>query len=127
MNPYAVFDRSAYPFITITFTGAKANRENFSVYLNESLKNYERGQNITLLFDATEARFPPLKYQRMQAKWLQQHQDLIARECLGIAYTIPHATVRLALKLIFTIQKQPVPFRVFASNDQAIRWLKSLG
>jgi hypothetical protein len=125
-NRYADFDRSEYPLITVSFTGEKATDDNFQVYLDESLKNYERGAHIMILFDATIASFPAAKYQKMQAQWMKQHNDLISQQCLGIAYTIPNAVIRQALKLIFKLQKQPVPFKIFASNKDAKTWLSSL-
>lgn len=122
--PYADFDRSNHPLIKVTFTGEKASNESFSDYLEGTSKNYERGDRIAVLFDASKAKFPALKHQKMQAKWLKENDALMRDNCAGIAYTIPNGVIRNALQLIFKIQKQPIPFKVFERNDEAISWLE---
>ena len=125
-KPYADFDREEYPMIKVTFTGEKATESNFQNYLTELLKNYDKREKIAILFDATRAKFPPVRYQRLQAAWMKDHDKLMKDYCAGIAYTIPNSIIRKALTLIFAIQKQPVPFKVFPENTKSYDWLKSL-
>lgn len=123
MDPYAEFDRNNYPLIKITFTGVEATNHNFQIYLEELLKNYDKKEKIVILFDATIARFPPIKYQKQQAQWMKENKSLVEAFCMGVAYTIPNKAIRTALSLIFKLQKQPVPFKVFADNNRSYGWL----
>ena len=123
---YAVFDRTEYPNITVTFTGAKATDENFKDYLEGLTRNYDGNERITIIFDAVKANFPGLKYQQMQGKWLKENEELMKQECLGIAYVIPSGLIRNALKLIFSIQGQPVPYKVCENIGEAKSWVKGL-
>jgi hypothetical protein len=126
-NPYALIDESQRPLIRITFTGNKSTDENFSQYLNETQACYRGEEKIALLFDATHATLPALKHQQMQANWLKVHKKLMQNSCLGTAYLIPSPAIRIVLRMIFSMQKQPVPFRIFAEESSAMDWVKSLG
>lgn len=122
---YADFDKSNYPLVIITFTGEKATKDNFLTYLAETTKLYEARENIGILFDATNATFPGIAYQKMQARWLKEHESLMNKYCIGVAYNIPNQIIKTALDLIFKLQRQPVPFKVFSSNEQSLAWLQN--
>lgn len=125
MNTYATFDRSQFPLIVVTFTGEKETPENFEVYLDGLLANYKRKEAFALVFDASDAPPPNLKYQQKQASWMKAHKALIQQYCKGVAYALPGIFLRNILKLIFKIQKNPVPFKVFASKEVGIAWAKA--
>jgi hypothetical protein len=44
--------------------------------------------------------------------------------CAGTAYIIPNLVIRGILKMIFSIQKQPVPYRIFETTKEGIAWTK---
>ena len=119
MNKYANFDRSEPPLISIYFTGAKETDENFSAYLNGLAKNYEAKVPFSLIFELSEAPLPQLKYQLKQAAWMKENKELIQQYCYGVAYVIPGKVLRGVLKFIFSIQKNPVDFKVFSSYEPA--------
>jgi len=125
MEPYARIDREQFPLVVVTFTGAKATDANFQQYLDELYANYERKQPFVLVFDATSATVPGISYQKQQAEWTSEHQDLIETYCLGIAYAIPNAVIRNVLKLILKIQRDPVPSKVFSNREEGIAWANS--
>lgn len=126
MTNYADFDRSNFPLIVVTFTGAKETDENFAVYLDGLHANYDPKKNFSLVFDATKAASPNLKYQQRQAKWMKEHEDLIQTYCLGVAYVMPNIVLRTVLKMIFAIQNNPVPFKVFGELEEGMAWAKGL-
>jgi hypothetical protein len=124
MKKYAQVDSSEFPLIRVQFTGEKATDENFPLYLKEVEATYDRENRIGILFDATHATFPGLKYQNMQAQWLKDNQQLMQKYCAGTAYVIPNTLIRNVLKAIFALQKQPVPYRVFGEVSEAEEWLQ---
>ena len=100
-----------------------ANDENFPLYMQEIKQVYEQKNKIAIIFDATEAVFPALKYQKMQGTWLKENEALMQQYCLGTAYVIPKTIIRTVLKTIFTFQKQPVPFTVCKTLEEAQIWV----
>ncbi|MFP4090505.1 MAG: STAS/SEC14 domain-containing protein [Cyclobacteriaceae bacterium] len=122
MQPYVTFDMSLSPVVIITFTGNEPTEENFQAYLDETLHLYDHKEPLSIVFDATQAPLPGLKYQKMQADWLKRHEQLMKNYCRGTAYVIPNALVRGILKAIFALQKQPVPYEIFPRREEGIRW-----
>lgn len=126
MNNYAHFDRSTFPLIVVRFSGVRETDENFAAYLDGLYENYNSKKPFALVFDATEAANPNLKYQQRQAKWMKTHEALIKEYCLGVAYVMPNTLLRIALRLIFGIQNNPVPFKVFAKLEDGKNWAEEL-
>ena len=46
--------------------------------------------------------------------------------CLGTAYVIPSTAIRTVLKMIFSFQNQPVPYKIFSNNEEAEDWIEDL-
>jgi len=122
MKPYAQFDPSDFPIVIVRFTGAKAEDQNFKAYLEELHQAYQPQQPFTYLFDASQATLPGFKYQKMQADWLRDNEQLMKKYCLGTAYVIPNPLVRNVLKGILALQQQPVPHQVVSSEAEAREW-----
>ena len=125
MASYADFDQSNFPLVTITFGAVKANEENFQAYLDEMSRLYERKEPLIIIFDATNATFPGIKYQQRQAKWLADHRKTMETYCMGTAYVIPNDIIRTVLKAIFSLQQQPVPYEIFATPEGGLAWARS--
>jgi len=122
MQPYADIDRSEPPLISIYFSGAKETDQNFDVYLSELTKTYEPKVPFSLIFELSKAPTPQLKYQLKQAAWMKENKSLIQSYCNGVAYVIPSKLLRGVLKFIFSIQKNPVDFKVFSEYNTARVW-----
>jgi len=125
MKKYATVDSTSFPLVLVRFTGEKATDENFPLYLDEVEAAYDRKNRIGILFDATHATLPGLKYQKMQAQWLKDHKQLMQNYCVGTAYLIPNTLIRNVLKAIFALQKQPVPYNVCGEMTEAEQWLQT--
>jgi hypothetical protein len=121
---YTLFDERDFPLVIITFTGNKPTEANFKDYLDKTYHLYDRKQDLALIFDATHAPLPGYKYQKMQADWLKKNEGLMKTYCSGTAYVIANALVRNVLKAIFAIQKQPVPFAIFSTLEEASSWAR---
>lgn len=126
MKNYAIIDESNFPLVTISFTGEKSSDENFSTYLREMKAAYRHQTPFVIIFDATNAVFPAIKHQKMQAGWIKEYDQMIKDYCLGTAYVMPGAMIRTVLKSILSLQKQPVPFLVAKSMEGGYQWAQSL-
>ncbi|WP_245531131.1 hypothetical protein [Belliella baltica] len=58
----------------------------------------------------------------MQADWLKENKNLMEDYCCGTAYVISNLAIRAILKMIFSIQKQPVPYKIFEKQEDAVAW-----
>ncbi len=126
MNKYAVIDDRNFPEVMVTFTGEQPTDENFTLYLQEVKNQYEEEKRIALIFDATKAVSPGKKYQKQQADWLKDNDQLMRDYCKGTAYVMPNPLMRLVLKGIFAFQQQPVPYKVVKSIEDARTWFDSV-
>lgn len=125
MKNYAVIDSGQFPVINIIFTGNEATDENFSRYLDGLKQIYIQKKKIAIIFDASKAVIPGIKYQKMQANWLKDNKELMVSYCAGTAYIIPGLIIRNILKAIFTFQKQPVDYIVCKNGSEAIEWVNT--
>lgn len=124
---YAVVDTDKYPLVVVRFTGEASTDVNFARYLDQVRQAYDEGGRLGILFDASSATMPAYAHIRMQADWLEQHKDLMQKQCVGTAYVLPNKMVRTALQMIFALQKQPVPYALFAAEHDATKWLNEKG
>jgi len=120
---YAIIKKESFPIVKIVFTGNKPTDQNFSRYLEEMKDLYSENKKLAIIFDATNAVLPGLKFQKMQAKWLQENEKMMKTFCVGTAYVITNGLARGVLKTIFKFQKQPVPYLVCDSIAKAETWV----
>jgi len=126
MDPYAIIDELGFPLVRITFTGNKSTDDNFQIYLDQTKACYRHGKKLAMIFDASRATIPALSHQKMQANWLKENNNLMQEYCLGTAYVIPNTAIRGILKLIFSFQTQPVPYKIFQTYEEASTWVNAL-
>jgi cAMP phosphodiesterase len=124
MTTYAEIDSSEFPIIKVVFTGEAATQENFPDYLQKLKDNYNSRESIAIIFDATKAVLPGITYQKMQAKWLKENEQLMKDYCIGTAYVIPNRIIRNVLSAIFAFQKQPVEYLVCKDLMEAEAWVR---
>ena len=122
MKKYATIDSSNQPIIKVVFTGEQADDDNFPFYMQEVKDVYEKKNKVVIIFDASNAIMPAMKYQKMQGDWLKNNEQLMKDYCLGTAYIIPNLIIRNVLKAIFTFQKQPVEYLVCKNTNEAQNW-----
>ena len=126
MQSYAIIDESRFPIVKVDFTGKKSSDGNFQAYLDETKACYRFGKRLAIIFDASNATIPSFAHQKMQANWLKENKELMQRFCAGTAYIIPNAGIRAILKMTFSLQKQPVPYQIFESEQESVAWVNSL-
>lgn len=126
MAPYAIVAPSQKSLVIVTFTGEKSTVENFQQYLDDLEKCYDDREKFSIIFDASKAVIPNLSHQKKQALWISQNWKMIQTYCIGTAYVIPNVAIRAVLKMIFSFQNQPVPYKVFSNIEEAKNWIGDL-
>jgi hypothetical protein len=126
MAAYAEIKTDEFPLVKVKFTGEKADVQNFRAYLEALDEVYSRHEKVALIFDATRASLPNLKFQKLQASWLKENTPLLKQYCLGTAYIIQSAAVRAILRMIFFLTPQPVPYELFIDEEDAREWANQL-
>jgi lipocalin len=126
MESYATIDESEFPIVRIRFTGNKSTDQNFETYLDQTKACYRLEKRLAIIFDASSAAIPSLSHQKMQAKWLKENEELMQNYCAGTAYVIPNAAIRAILKMIFSLQKQPVAYEIFEKEPEAENWARQV-
>jgi hypothetical protein len=127
MKPYAIVDSANNSVFTVTFTGEKSTDENFDQYLVDLEKCYDERQQLSIIFDASKAVIPKPSHQKEQALWISQNWKMIQTYCMGTAYVIPNMAIRAVLKMIFSFQNQPAPYKIFSSLEEAEAWIEEIG
>ena len=125
MKKYAEINFNETPIITVVFTGNQATKDNFPAYLAELTSIYDDRKKVVIIFDATNAVVPAVKYQKLQAYWLKKNRELMLDYCLGTVYIVPNILIRFVLKAIFTFQRQPVEYVIYSNAQEAIKYAKS--
>ncbi len=126
MKTYATIDETEFPLVRIRFTGNKSTDQNFEAYLAQTKACYRFEKRLAIIFDASKATIPSFSHQKKQAHWLKENKELMQKYCAGTAYFIPNAAIRAILKMIFSLQKQPVPYEVFEKEREAENWVKQV-
>lgn len=126
MKPYAKIDTKNIPIVTVTFTGEKSTNDNFQKYLDDLESIYEERKSLAIIFDASKAVIPKLSLQKKQGLWISQNWKMIQTYCKGTAYVIPNIAIRTVLKMIFSFQNQPVPYKVFSNMNEAEEWIQEI-
>lgn len=122
---YAKVDTTNFPMVNVAFTGEKANDTNFALYLKELKEIYTEKEKIGIVFDARKAIIPGIAFQKMQATWLKENNQLMKDYCVGTAYVISNTIIRNVLKAIFAFQEQPVPYLVCSTLEEAEKWIEN--
>ena len=125
MKKYADVNFGETPIITVIFTGNQATKDNFPCYLDELTSIYDERKKVVIIFDATNAVVPAVKYQKLQAYWLKKNRELMLNYCLGTVYIVPNILIRFVLKAIFTFQRQPIDYVIYSNAEEAFKYAKS--
>jgi hypothetical protein len=116
-------DESQWPIAVITVENldAQTNRRMLDA-CSSMLKRHER-HAVVFVLNAT--RIPDVGSVRISAKWLEEHDDDLARYAVGVAFVIPSAVIRGSLKAIFHLKRPPMPIEVVTELGEAKAWCEA--
>nr|AYM53153.1 hypothetical protein [Pseudenhygromyxa salsuginis] len=87
-------------------------------------KELERGGSICMLVDATATKTLELDQVRLIADFGEDNHDLVSSRVMALAFVVPSAMVRGALKVAFRLKPPPHPVSVFKVADDAQSYLQ---
>jgi hypothetical protein len=115
-------DTSGWPLVRIKFV-SEASDETFERYLAEYAAALARGP-CAAIFDARATLNSKAMHRRRQAEWLRQHDALIRRNGLGVAFCVTSPFIRGAITAIFWLQPPATPYFVTGSLAEAEAWAR---
>jgi hypothetical protein len=95
-------------------------REHLDGQTEELQRSVQVGRRAYLIIAAQGELRPPPEVRKLQAEWMEEHRDLIARNSLGIGFVIDNPLVRGALTAIFWVTRPPVPYKVHPTIAEAL-------
>ena len=111
-----------FPLVQVEFHG-NLRDEDFDAYLAFLGRAHDLRQTWGLLLDGTHVRGVSALQRKRMANFLHEHDALARRHCAGTAFVIDSPLVRGTLTAIFWFQKQPTPYVIVATREQALNWL----
>jgi hypothetical protein len=75
-----------------------------------------------LLLETHHSKMTSFRQAQRQAQWMKERRTLLQRQVLAIAFVLPSAVLRGALKVVFQLQPMPVPHEIFNDSEDARRW-----
>jgi hypothetical protein len=125
MNAYATLQENSPSIYLIRFTGEKPTEESFREFLGFLDGILDKKEAYVVTFDAVKVPLLSFSFQKKMADWMTSNKEQMKTYCKGTAYIIRNALVRAALRGIFFIQPQPVPYQIFEEEKNALEWTKS--
>ncbi|WP_106393941.1 STAS/SEC14 domain-containing protein [Enhygromyxa salina] len=120
----AVVDTSQRPLCRIT-VGTSPTIESFDDIFKQVEAELGRHRSICVLANAEKTARIDLAHVKRIAEFGQTHHTLLQAYMRALAFVIPSAVVRGALKLAFQIKTPPHPYRVCHSEEEAQAYLAS--
>ncbi|MCU0671301.1 MAG: STAS/SEC14 domain-containing protein [Myxococcota bacterium] len=116
-------DSSEWPFVRVTYVDSVDDAA-FERYVQEQAALLERKEPYVVLFDARRSGMPTAKQRQRMARYMRDHETQLRRYCRRGAFVIESPLIRGALTAILWIQPLPFPHEVFASVEDAERFLR---
>jgi hypothetical protein len=119
------FDLSLWPVLVTSFSGEQSDKD-FIGYLARYEELIERGERYGIVL-VTEPKSPMMRpaHAKMQAEWIREREQIIRERCAGIAFVLPSAIMRGALKAILWMQPMPCRHAVFSLVNDGVEWVSA--
>lgn len=117
-------DLTGWPIVLHESSGVMTDEE-IDAYVTHATALLERRERHAVIIDArTITDVSP--YARAAKKaWLEDNRELLERYCVGTAIVLDSAIARFIFATILLVQPFPIPYRAFASVDEARVWARS--
>jgi hypothetical protein len=118
-------DDTRHPLVVVRFVGDIADHELTSYLAEMESRVLARRQTSATVMDATLVRSVTARQRRMQAEWMEKHEEALARVSVGSAFVITSAMVRGALTAILWLKPMPTPHVVVSTVAEAEAWCRA--
>lgn len=115
---FAVFDRTNFPIVKVTFNEGPNSDEEFDDFLNQWTQLYEERDDFTFLFETMEMRNPHIKYAIKMSQFIKRLKNNDHQYLQKSIILINNNKIKYLLDFIFMIQSPVAPIYIYnISND----------
>ncbi|MCH9689014.1 MAG: hypothetical protein K0V04_46705 [Deltaproteobacteria bacterium] len=83
-----------------------------------------RGKHAIMEITQLDAPMMTSQVVRLRARFIAEHRQMLADNCMAGAYVLPSAVARGALKAVSWLQPLPFPHSVFDTEQDAEPWAR---
>lgn len=115
-------DRNNLPILRLRYIGEYTDAELF-VFLKDLTSVFEVPGKKVGIIDLTEAKPGSARQRKLQAEWIQTHEQALQEGFAAAAVVTDSAVIRGTVTAVFWIRPLPFPTHVAATVEAAERWL----
>ena len=134
---FAKFDVTAYPFVTVNYTGGPSSNEDMEAYLEEfealliaarDLAASDESQQIRFIFELRSINFlQVLRHVGKQADFVKMIAETgLVHSIAGTAIIISSDLARRVVQMVLDMVTLQKPHKTFDVRESAKEWLKNL-
>lgn len=113
IHRWAVYDTSNYPDVKVKLRRNIENNEQFELFLQDWLNLYNKKQNFTLDFDATEVGFVSIRYAYKMSNFIKKlKNDYDVQYLKESNITVSSFYIKSLLNFIFFLQEPVCPIYI---------------
>jgi len=122
-NNYFSANVDKFPTVLITFTGTNATDEEFEEYINCLATMYIQKEVFVILSDSRKGNYMKSKHRIDLGNWTKKNEDMIQKQCKGVAFVMSSVIIKTMLKGIFMVQAPPYKYLIVDDIEKAEEWL----
>jgi hypothetical protein len=117
-------DDTRHPLVVVTFEGDLTDAELAHYLAEKESRVLARRRLSATVVDATNVRSVTARQRRMQAEWIEKHEETLARYSVGSAFVITSSLVQGTLTAILWLKPMPTPHVVVGTFAEAEAWCR---
>jgi hypothetical protein len=110
-----------WPLLTVKFVGTTSDIE-FELYLEKMSGYLQRGEKYVCLYDSTAMKDSPMVHRQRQLEWLKEKDTQLRQWMIGTGFIITSPVIRLAMNVIYQLNKPPCPYTAVSNTKAALEW-----
>ena len=111
------------PLYVVAIHGVPTD-EQFQGYLDWMVEVAGRGPHA-MVIDATHSGMVSARQRKMQAQWMEEHEELNRRTTAAMSFVLPNPLLRGLLTAILWLQPMPCPFSVVSTRARGVRYCEA--
>jgi hypothetical protein len=110
---FAVFDRTNFPIVKVTFNEGPNSDEEFDDFLNQWIQLYSEMNDFTFLFETMEMKNPHIKYAIKMSQFIKRLKNNDHQYLQKSIILINNNKIKYLLDFIFMIQSPVAPIYIY--------------
>ena len=118
MSKWATYDDSQFPVVRVKMKGVIRNDKDFTDFINEWLKLYERNEEFVFYFDTRDVGWVNAKYAYRMSKFISNLKRRNSKEYLQRSYIVYNSWyIKSLLNFIFFLQSPVAPVEMITEKE----------